>query len=319
MGGQRHSKNAGTMGVEGLTYHEKKALGFGTVKQRLGKDSVGNYYDCRLTLQPAVDPVCTPEGYLFSKEAIIESLIQQKKAIKRKHAAWEAQQADDHQKVEERNAVDQQAQLLAFDRQNHMGASDRQASNLQLAIAEEADAQMQEKRVVNSAVNIAENKTKMKEMKAFWVPSQGKEARQILAKPDEHTYCPASGKKLRLKDLIPVRFTRVPEEDSGVFMDPVTKDNFTNASSLVVLKATGDVMLSETYKSCVKPDGKYNGHKIKHKDAIELKKGGTGFALHDGKDVQASKYYALGPGSGKADLRGQHQGPRSATGLIFMN
>ena len=64
--------------------------------------------------------------------------------------------------VEERNAVDQQAQLLAFDRQNHMGASDRQASNLQLAIAEEADAQMQEKRVVNSAVNIAENKTKMK-------------------------------------------------------------------------------------------------------------------------------------------------------------
>jgi len=64
--------------------------------------------------------------------------------------------------VEERNAVDHQAQLLAFDRQNHMGASDRQASNLQLAIAEEADAQMQEKRVVNSAVNIAENKTKMK-------------------------------------------------------------------------------------------------------------------------------------------------------------
>ena len=64
--------------------------------------------------------------------------------------------------VAERDAVDHQAQLLAFDRQNHMGASDRQASNLQQAIAEEADAQMQEKRVVNSAVNIAENKTKMK-------------------------------------------------------------------------------------------------------------------------------------------------------------
>ena len=45
------------------------------------------------------DPVCTPEGFLFSKEAIIENLIQQKKAIKRKHAAWEAQQADDHQKA----------------------------------------------------------------------------------------------------------------------------------------------------------------------------------------------------------------------------
>ena len=83
------------------------------------------------------------------------------------------------------------------------------------------------------------------EMKAFWVPSQGKEARQILAKPDEHTYCPASGKKLRLKDLIPVRFSRVPEEDSGVFMDPVTKDTFTNASSLVVLKPTGKLLCKD--------------------------------------------------------------------------
>ncbi len=45
------------------------------------------------------DPVCTPEGFLFSKEAIIENLIQQKKAIKRKHAAWEAQQSDDQQKA----------------------------------------------------------------------------------------------------------------------------------------------------------------------------------------------------------------------------
>lgn len=83
------------------------------------QDSVGNYYDCRLTLQPAVvrllhtraiesichgvvylqDPVCTPDGFLFSKEAIIENLVQQKKAIKRKLAAWEAQQSDDQLKV----------------------------------------------------------------------------------------------------------------------------------------------------------------------------------------------------------------------------
>lgn len=36
----RHSKNAGTMGAEALTYHEKRALGYGTVKERLGKVSV---------------------------------------------------------------------------------------------------------------------------------------------------------------------------------------------------------------------------------------------------------------------------------------
>jgi nitric oxide synthase-interacting protein len=88
--GRRHSKNAGGMGSEGFTYHERRALGFGTVRQRLGKDSHGNYYDCRLTLQPAVDPVVTPGGVLYSREAILESLLQQKKAAKRRLAEWEA-------------------------------------------------------------------------------------------------------------------------------------------------------------------------------------------------------------------------------------
>lgn len=35
--GRKHSKNAGTMGSEALTYHEKKSLGYGTVQERLGK------------------------------------------------------------------------------------------------------------------------------------------------------------------------------------------------------------------------------------------------------------------------------------------
>ena len=47
--------------------------------------------------------------------------------------------------------------------------------------------------------------------------------------------------------------------------------------------------------------------------------GGTGFAAHDGDRVMASAHWTLGPGSGKQDLRGQHQGVRSAGGLAFMN
>lgn len=39
--GSRHSKNAGVMGSEALSYQERKALGFGTVKERLGKASGG--------------------------------------------------------------------------------------------------------------------------------------------------------------------------------------------------------------------------------------------------------------------------------------
>jgi nitric oxide synthase-interacting protein len=149
------------------------------------------------------DPVCTPDGYLYSREAILESLLQQKKANKRKYAVWEAQQEQAKRKVSrtlgfshrfyvfhlfltllssvrsscpmkanlhylpvkqegEREAVEAQTQLLAFDRQNHMGASDTAAMSLKNAIQEEAEAMLKDKKVVNSAVNIAGNTEKIK-------------------------------------------------------------------------------------------------------------------------------------------------------------
>lgn len=50
----------------------------------------------RITLQ---DPVVTPDGCLYSKEAILENLLAQKKAIKRNLEAWEAAQQQQKQKV----------------------------------------------------------------------------------------------------------------------------------------------------------------------------------------------------------------------------
>ena len=71
--------------------------------------------------------------------------------------------------------------------------------------------------------------------------------------------CPVSGKKLRLKDLTPVKFTDAPEDSGSMFMDPLSKDMLANSSTIVVLKPTGDAMLMTTYLQCVKPDGHYNG------------------------------------------------------------
>lgn len=45
------------------------------------------------------DPVATPDGFLFSREAILENLLAQKKANKRKLAAWKAQEEERRQKV----------------------------------------------------------------------------------------------------------------------------------------------------------------------------------------------------------------------------
>ena len=73
------------------------------------QDSMGNFYDCRLTLTPAHDPVACPSGFIFSREAIIENLLAQKKENKRRLVAWEAAQADTARKESEREAVDKEA------------------------------------------------------------------------------------------------------------------------------------------------------------------------------------------------------------------
>lgn len=58
--------------------------------------------------------------------------------------------------------IDREAALLAFDRQNHMGASESLAARLKETISEEAEALMAEKRTAAGAVNIRQNEERMK-------------------------------------------------------------------------------------------------------------------------------------------------------------
>jgi len=69
----------------------------------------------------------------------------------------------------------------------------------------------------------------------------------------------------------------------------------------------------------VRPEGQFNGVRVRERDVVKLQKGGTGFAEHDGSKTKSEKFWHLGPGSGLADLRGQHQGAPSKGGLTFMN
>ena len=78
------------------------------------------------------------------------------------------------------------------------------------------------------------------EMKAFWLPSKTPESAALLDKPGMTTYCPASGKKLRLKDLTPVRFLRCPEDQPGFARDPISRDTLSNTDKLVLLRPTGE-------------------------------------------------------------------------------
>lgn len=260
-----------------------------------------------------MDPVSTPDGFIFSKEAIIENLLAQKKAYKRKLAAWETSQADERRKESEKKTIEDGASLVAFDVENHGGMSSATADRVKAAIVSEA-AQSSGPGAggIKSQLLIKENQGRVDGLRtSFWTPSVGPDGIKDHEKPDPGTLCPASGKPLKLKDLIPVCFTRANDDPDAstashsLHIDPVTRDNLTNATKLVLLKATGDVLLKETYDKLIKPDGVYNGTRIKESEVIELRTGGTGFTARDGERVQSSKYSNVGLGSGKQQLRGQ--------------
>lgn len=78
---QRHSKNNNDLAF--FTYDERKKLGYGTQKERLGKDSIKPFDSCCICLQPIIDPLGCNKGHLFCKECIFECLLAQKKDIKR--------------------------------------------------------------------------------------------------------------------------------------------------------------------------------------------------------------------------------------------
>jgi hypothetical protein len=96
-------------------------------------------------------------------------------------------------------------------------------------------------------------------VQSFWQPQGTPDSDIRPDKPTLDVVCPVSGAKLKLKDLTPVKFTPAPDAADITFMDPVSKDILRNSSVIVVLKPSGDAMLEKTYKTCVKPDGTYNG------------------------------------------------------------
>lgn len=76
----RHSKNntAGAFYSYAERQKDSQDSGFGSANKRLSKDSVGEFDCCNLSLQICKDPVCTPEGIVYEREAIITYMIDQK-------------------------------------------------------------------------------------------------------------------------------------------------------------------------------------------------------------------------------------------------
>ncbi|KAF9794015.1 hypothetical protein SFRURICE_015184 [Spodoptera frugiperda] len=276
----RHARNCTAGAV--YTYHEKKkdaaASGYGTQSERLGKESIKNFDCCSLTLQPCRNPVITKEGYLFDKEAILKYLVAKKNEYSRKLSKYEKQLKKEEAEKAELAAAERESNLIKF-----MNREKNISSNQQAEASTSSS---------SSVSNLANGHAK--KLPSFWLPSELPDAKiSKIEKPDSTVYCPISGKPLKMKDLIDVKWTLVNDPDDkksliakeNRYMCPVTHDILSNAVPCAVIRTTGDVVTMECVEKIIKKDWLHplTGDKLKEKDIIPLQRGGTGYALTNQK------------------------------------
>lgn len=235
----RHARNCTAGAV--YTYHEKKkdaaASGYGTYSQRVGKDSVKVWsyevhaifqihlqhfkhtiqtrnisttissfiyffqgFDCcNLTLQPCRNPVITKDGYLFDKEAILQYIVSKKNEYSRQLKEFERQKKKGEDEIAELDAAAKKSQLQKF--------LDGEKNIASTSVNSNGSSSTQE-----SVSNMSAGKDK--QLPSFWVPSQLPDAKMTkLKKPESKIYCPVTGKPLKLKDLIDIKWTLVKDPD----------------------------------------------------------------------------------------------------------
>uniref|UniRef100_A0A8C9SIB1 Nitric oxide synthase-interacting protein n=1 Tax=Scleropages formosus TaxID=113540 RepID=A0A8C9SIB1_SCLFO len=291
----RHGKNCTAGAV--YTYHEKRkdtsASGYGTQRVRLGKDAIKDFDCCCLSLQPCRDPVVTPDGYLYEREAILEYILHQKTEIAKKMKAYEKQkQALKSERLlesrsEQRDKIEKfktKENSIVSKPINPFTAGDMSVDSLSPnGSATSTDGSD------DGAPSSSSGSASSAKLPSFWIPSLTPEAKpSVLKKPAKTVLCPMSGRPLKLNDLVSVRFTPLDSSLDRValltrqdrYVCAVTKDTLGNSVPCAVLRPSGAVVTMECVEKLIKKDmvDPVSGEELTEKDVIQLQRGGTGFA-----------------------------------------
>ncbi|KAG8006655.1 Nitric oxide synthase-interacting protein [Nibea albiflora] len=170
----RHGKNCTAGAV--YTYHEKKkdtaASGYGTQSIRLGKDAIKDFDCCCLSLQPCQDPVVTPDGYLYEKQAILEYILHQKTEIAKKMKAYEKQKQMQKSNSQLESKSEERERVERFKTRENSINTESENGRTNNSSAESSSA---------SAGPSTQS------LPSFWIPSLTPEAKPtLLKKPDRY-------------------------------------------------------------------------------------------------------------------------------------
>lgn len=292
----RHSKHANDR--QFYSYHERKAAGFVKTKaQVLGTECFLPFGFCGLSLKAPKDPVCTPEGYIYDREFILESLLNQKLELQAKRTKFEEQEARTVRKVAGAKAIEDNKEVADFQKGEQAILSNDYSHKRALekaAVKQEVD-EDDPKAKLRKGEMMHINKQEMV-AKSFWTAEFTPNAAPAPLKAvDVTTKCPTSGKKLRVKDLIRVKFEVADQKmfeaggGRGVFCCAVTKHPITHQKA-VLLIPSGQVVLDSVLKDCVLKDMKcpITGKALENKDILKLQTGGTGFSAHNKVEAKNS-------------------------------
>lgn len=285
----RHARNCTAGAV--YTYHERQKdagqSGYGSKNVRVGKDSQREFDCCCLTLQPCKNPVVTPDGYLYDKEAILEYILHQKREIARKMKEFEKQK----QKLQNEDTL----KILSEKESARQKFMQKESDIVTRPVAGSSKADSST--VTPGVSNMTEGKAKT--LPSFWVPSLTPKApKALVKKPDEKVRCPMSGGVLKLKNLTDVHWTHIKDGDKkkslivkdARYVCAVTNDVLGNSVPCTVLKTSGNVVTQECIDKIIKKDmiDPTCGKKLTEKDFIPLQRGATGYSL-EGIKLEAKK------------------------------
>ncbi|XP_037648811.1 nitric oxide synthase-interacting protein [Sebastes umbrosus] len=295
----RHGKNCTAGAV--YTYHEKRkdtaASGYGTQSIRLGKDAIKDFDCCCLSLQPCQNPVLTPDGFLYEKQAILEYILHQKTETAKKMKAYEKQKKAQksssqlESKSEERERVERfktRENSIVSKPINPFTSGQTKGSEKGRTDSSSAESSASSS-IVSSITNLP----------SFWVPCLTPENKPtLIKKPSKAVLCPMSGRSIKMNELIPVRFTPLDPSLDRValltrqdrYVCAVTRDVLGNSVPCAVLRTSGTVVTQECVEKLIRKDmlDPVTGDKLSDRDIVPLQRGGTGFAA-SGVDLSAKE------------------------------
>lgn len=298
----RHSKHSNDRMF--FTAKERADAGYSkTRKEVMGTDCFLPFGFCGLSLKAPKDPVVTPDGNIFDREAILECLLQQKLEIQAQQKKFDEQERKKEQRLKALDQEDELRQLEEFTRAEQGLLSQDLRHKRALEQVESKQDGVPEKKLRKGEL-LKVDKSELR-AKSFWTKEFTPTAAPTeIKKVDTTTRCPVTGKKLKVKDLISVKMDVADQKlldqggGKGVFCCAVSKNPIVFQQA-VLLKPSGVVILESVWKDIVSKEMKcpVTGKKLKgEEDLLKLTTGGSGFSAHN--DVEAKSFSMIRSATG---------------------